>query len=432
MKFPHTVRFRSHTAKVYAKSPKYLFYRMAVKVAGEKRVLQSFQSFGQAKAAAEKKLREIAKGNKSAALSSTEATDALTIRQVLQDFYRDTGRKASALECVTGYLATLRALPENVEPAEACRVYARTLATIKAKSLADAVTEFNAPRLKKTVAKEGKRPQMCPKYQANVETWLNDFAAKLSGHNLGDLTREHLAKFMANFDDLGPKSRNDRRGAVLMFFRWCQRQDYLPADGRLLQCDALKKETLDDAPIRFYSPKELRTLLENSTGALRAVIALQALAGLRLEECLRLDWRDVFTIPGNVEVSSAKSKTRSRRLVEIVPALDGWLNEFRDNEGKVSQWQTTNGAVQAFMQLRSDLGIPSKKNGLRHGFLSAHFALHQNEGATAAQGGTSPTMLFKHYRGLMTKPEAERWFNVRPATPANVLPMPNFATANER
>ena len=62
------------------------------------------------------------------------------------------------------------------------------------------------------------------------------------------------------------------------------------------------------------------------------------------------------------------------------------------------------------IQLRKRLKIPSKKNGLRHGFLSAHFALHQNESATAAQSGTSPAMLFKHYRGLMPKQEAEGWF----------------------
>jgi hypothetical protein len=102
-------------------------------------------------------------------------------------------------------------------------------------------------------------------------------------------------------------------------------------------------------------------------------------------------------------------------LVEICPALEAWLKEFRGSEGKVSQWQTTNGAVQAFMELRKSLGIPSQKNGLRHGFVSAHFALHQNESQTAAQVGSSPQMLFQHYRGLMARAEAEKWFAVMPA-----------------
>jgi integrase len=414
VKFPHTVRFRTLTATIYGRSDAYPFYRLAVRVAG-KRVVRSFQTFADAKAEAEAKLRQTASGNVSAGLSAKESADAIAIRQALAAFHRDTGRTLSALEAATTCLDALRLLPANVPLVEAVRTYCRTLATIKAKSLAAAVKEFNALRSKMTLAKEGKRPQLNPKYQANVEAWLNDFSAKLPGHDMGDLAREHLAAYMANFSELGPKSRNDRRVTITMFLRWCQRQDYLPADGRLLQADALVAEPLDDAAIKFYSPKELAALLEKSKGAMRAVIALQALGGLRLEECLRLDWRDVFAIPGHVEVSSAKSKTRSRRLVEICPALEAWLKEFRGSEGKVSQWQTTNGAVQAFMELRKSLGIPSQKNGLRHGFVSAHFALHQNESQTAAQVGSSPQMLFQHYRGLMARAEAEKWFAALPA-----------------
>jgi hypothetical protein len=69
---------------------------MAVKVAG-KRVLQSFQTFAAAKIAAEAKLRQIAKGNQSAALTTKEATDALNIRDALQGFYCDTGRRVAPL-----------------------------------------------------------------------------------------------------------------------------------------------------------------------------------------------------------------------------------------------------------------------------------------------------------------------------------------------
>jgi len=76
------------------------------------------------------------------------------------------------------------------------------------------------------------------------------------------------------------------------------------------------------------------------------------------------------------------------------------------------------------IQLRKRLEIPSRKNGLRHGFLTAHYALNQNENQTAAQAGTSPAMLFRHYKGLMTRKEAAEWFNVLPPKAAkNVIPL---------
>ena len=67
-----------------------------------------------------------------------------------------------------------------------------------------------------------------------------------------------------------------------MFLGWCGRRDYLPTTHRLFETDGLQKEPNDAAPIDFYRPKELRALLEAASGPMGAVIALQALAGLRL------------------------------------------------------------------------------------------------------------------------------------------------------
>lgn len=58
------------------------------------------------------------------------------------------------------------------------------------------------------------------------------------------------------------------------------------------------------------------------------VIALGGLAGLRLEETLRLEWADIWRVPGHVEIKAQKAKTRSRRLVEICPALAAWLQRI--------------------------------------------------------------------------------------------------------
>jgi integrase len=165
-------------------------------------------------------------------------------------------------------------------------------------------------------------------------------------------------------------------------------------------------------------------MLETAQEPLRAIIAIGGLAGLRTAEILRLTWEEVFRVPGHIEVTAGKAKTRQRRLVEVCPALAAWLEPCRTLTGKL--WQ---GAGRCFHKKCAEVcdrvEISRKPNGLRHSFCSFHFAFHANENLTAALGGTSPAMVHQHYKGLATKAEGEAWFNVQPPTIAeNVIAMP--------
>ena len=59
--------------------------------------------------------------------------------------------------------------------------------------------------------------------------------------------------------------------------------------------------------------------------SLLAGTAIALFAGLRAAEVSRLDWREVRLSRGFIEVTAAKSKTRTRRLVDIMPNLAEWL-----------------------------------------------------------------------------------------------------------
>lgn len=424
MKFPVKVSFRKAEVKIYGKSAAYPFYRLCYYAAGKRRI-QSFSTYTEARTKADAKVRELASGNQSIALTAKEATAALSIRDALDAFRRDTGRSFTALEAVTGFLDAMKQLPPGCGLTESVKAFARTLATVKPILISKAVEEFIKVRKPKAQAADGKRAQLSPIYAGHIETWLRKFAEAFPGHHLGDLNHDFLARYMAGFADLSPKSRNDRRAAIGMFLRWCTRQDYLPQTHRLFEADAMQREQLDTAATDFYRPAELSALLESAEGPMQAVIALQALAGLRLEEALRLTWENVFSIPGHVEITAQSAKTRRRRLIEICPALAAWLEPFRKKEGRVwSQTATLNGYVSAFSRLREPLKIPSRRNGLRHAFCTYHFALHSNENLTAAQAGNSPAMIHAHYKGLATKAEAEKWFSVQPIEAAsNVIPL---------
>jgi len=221
------------------------------------------------------------------------------------------------------------------------------------------------------------------------------------------------------------KSRNHHRAAVRQFLQWAVRKDYLPATHRLGEADGMRPEHGNTAEVAFYTPKELRALLNAADETLRPLLAIGGLAGLRTAELLRLDWADVWRVPGHIEVTARNSKTRQRRLVEIGPALATWLEPFRVvTDGKL--WSGHEISFQrSFGHLCEVAGVPRKANGLRHAFCTYHFAAHANENLTAQQAGNSPAMIHAHYKGLATKSDAEKWFDVMPSKAAkNLIPLP--------
>jgi hypothetical protein len=309
MKFPVKVTYRKAEAKIYGKSAAYPFYRLCYYAAGKRRI-QTFSTYSEARQEADAKVREIANGSQSIALTPKEATDALSIRDAMEAFRRDTGRRVTAIQAVTGYLDAMKLLPADHNLADAVRGYLQTVAVVRRKALAEAVAEFCEARKSKAVALPGKRPALNPVYVADTARQLNEFAAAFPATAVADLAKTHLDAYIGEHGKLSSKSRNHIRATLRMFFGWCVRHDYLTANHRLLEADGLQKEPMDAAPIDFYRPNELRALLENSSGQMRAIIALQGLGGLRLQEALRLDWREVFGIVGHIEVSTSKSKTR--------------------------------------------------------------------------------------------------------------------------
>ena len=215
-----------------------------------------------------------------------------------------------------------------------------------------------------------------------------------------------------------------------MWLRWCGRKDFIEPHQlvKLLDCDALKKELLPDGKIDFYTPGELKEILDASEGHLRVVTALQAFGGARLEEALRLRYEDLHRTPGHIEISGQHAKTRKRRLLEVGPALAQWLAPFNTKTGAI--WDgPLNSFITEWARLRESVGVPSKRNGLRHGFVSYSYIL-RGEIETSALAGTSPQILHANYKGLAQRAEAEKWFNVLPPKEApNVIRMPATKSA---
>lgn len=423
LKFPKRVKYRGKPlATIYGKSKAYPQYRVAWSVQGKRR-MKAFDRYGGedgALAYAEQLVSDLAKGSQATALNSRQATDALAALERLDTLFQATGKRFSLLGAVSEFAEAVRKLGEH-SLGEAVKGFTANVASIKRKDVGEAVEEFIALDSPRTKASNGERPQLSSEYARIRALLLRRFSGSFENTAVCDLAKQHLDTFIGSLGELSAKYRNHHRAAIRQFLGWCVRKDYLAATHRLGEADQMRPEHANTAEVEFYTAKELRALLEAAEGPMRAMIAISGLAGLRTQELLRLDWADVWRVPQHVEVTAGKSKTRQRRLVEMVPALQAWLEPFQSlKQGKL--WPTYDNAFQIqFPEVCKQAGVKRKANGLRHAFCTYHFAAHANENLTAALAGNSPAMIHSNYKGLATKTEAEKWFAVAPAKAENVI-----------
>ena len=450
----HWPRKLKHRGKVLAriyKRPTHPHYRLywRVRTAEGKAAsrMRDFGTYSEAKREGDKLVAQLAKGSQVTALTPGQANDALAAFERLHGFYVSTGRKISLLGAVSEWAESAAKLGER-PLSEAVDGFLSTVAVVKRMDLGKAVEDFIAAEAPRTKASDGKRAQLSPKYAYNRAIMLRRFSGMFPGHAVCDLAKGHLDAFFASLGGLATKSRNQRhatsaksrnhhRAAVRQFLQWAIRKDYLPANHRLGEADAMRPENGNTADVEFYSPVEFKALLETAEGPMRAMVAIGGLAGLRTSELLRLTWEDARRVEGHIEITAGKAKTRQRRLVEIVPALAQWLAPFDGFTGKV--WPGHEITFQQHLCALCDRAeyetkpgqkatVKRKANGLRHAYCTYHLALHGNENATALQAGNSPAMLHGNYKGLATKKEAEAWFAMAPALAANVIPLANSAS----
>ena len=207
------------------------------------------------------------------------------------------------------------------------------------------------------------------------------------------------------------RSRRNYRAALGTLFQFAIQRRYLPK-----QWDELPpapRKLAEQPPIAIYTPQELTLLVRTAAKSCRSdrdllpTILLGALAGIRTKEIQRLDWSQV----GKewIEVTPKRTRTASRRLVPILPALARWLETIRKPSGPVCKYHYLDAA---FGRLAERAGVKWKRNGLRHSFISYRLALVKNPAEVALECGNSPAMIFQHYRERVTPAQAGSWFGV--------------------
>ena len=157
VRFPVTIRHRTSKAKIYAPGGKFAYYRLAYATAGKRR-MQTFASYSDAKAAAERIVHDLAEGSQAAALNASQSRDALAALQRLESFRQSTGRAISLLAAVSEFVEASAKLGGRTL-GEAVTGYLRSVVSVKRKDIGEAVTEFLESDVPRTKAVNGQRAQ---------------------------------------------------------------------------------------------------------------------------------------------------------------------------------------------------------------------------------------------------------------------------------
>lgn len=318
MVFPMVIRVGSVGVKIYKVENKGRDCFTVAYVADGKRRLKMFADFAEAEAEARSKAVSLSKGE----------LDVLELRSGDRFAYvhavealRPTG---VALELAAKeYAEAWRALGGKASLLEAAQEFARRhLHELPDKLLPDAVAEMLEAKVRDGASKV---------YLKVLRFYLGQLAEAFHCQ-LRSVTTSQLSDFFQGMEVSG-RSRNNARGTVGAFFKFCKERGWLPKDHDGIALVPKFKEQATD--IEIFTPQEIADFLAHSRPEMVPFLTIGAFAGLRSAEIERLDWKEVHLAERFIEVKAAKSKTASRRLVPITENLAQWLAPHAQAEGRV-------------------------------------------------------------------------------------------------
>jgi integrase len=257
-------------------------------------------------------------------------------------------------------------------------------------------------------------------YIVDLNVRLGRFKKEFSERTVATITQLEIDDWLSNLTDkhgenLSPQSKGNYARALGVAFAYAVKRRYAPAN----PCKEIDKPTSDAKP-EVLTVEQMTALLASPSPEILPCLAIGAFAGLRASEIERLDWRDIDFEENEIAVND-EGKTGERH-VDMLPNLREWLLPLRRLSGKI----TPENFRKHFDEAREAAGvIPWPNNALRHSFGSYHLKHFHNDALTRLQMGhwRDSTVLFAHYRRAVTRRNAERYWNIRPARKANVVPM---------
>lgn len=252
-----------------------------------------------------------------------------------------------------------------------------------------------------------KQDKISERYSGTLRSVLGRFKDKFPGR-IADVTPAEIDGWLRGIGR-SATTRINLMTCVKVLFSFAKQRGYLPKQ-EPTAAEMLRLPKPNNVEVGLFTSADMERLLRAAPLKLVPLLAISAFAGLRAAELARLNWSAVDLGRRIIELRAGQSKTASRRLIPISDNLAAWLAKV-PREGPVLTHRLR--FTQA-TTLAKSLGIAWPHNALRHSYISYRIAVVQNAAQVALEAGNSPAIIFKHYRELVTKEDAEKWFGIMP------------------
>lgn len=195
------------------------------------------------------------------------------------------------------------------------------------------------------------------------------------------------------------RTRKNRQIDLRTLFSFAVKRGYCSEN----PIERLESITEDEKTPEIFTVDQAKTLLTKVRALypqLLPFLVLCLFGGLRPSEAQRLTWDDIG--PDVIRINAGRSKGRRVRFVTVNPTLRAWLNLG----GELPTTEPRSRKIRKLIQ-------PWPQDVLRHSFVSYSYAIHGAK-HTAQEAGHSEDILHRKYRALVSKAEAERFWNLLP------------------
>ncbi|MEI6196091.1 MAG: hypothetical protein WCS42_17360, partial [Verrucomicrobiota bacterium] len=247
-----------------------------------------------------------------------------------------------------------------------------------------------------------------PGYLNIFRSVLDQFVKGRECQPINQFTLPEIEKFI---ETKNLAYRSTIRARLSTLFQFALRRGYRLDN----PCARLENITLAARTPEILTLKEIRQCLTwfKTHPRPMAWFVLSAFAGLRPEEAAKTTWAMINFKEGWIRVEAQTSKIRQRRVVYAPPMAMAWLQAAKKRKAILPLPPLI--LKRARKDLRAVLGWKAWKHDCTRHTAASNWLAHCGSTATVATAlGHSESVMRKHYMALVTKADAEKFWQLAP------------------
>lgn len=299
------------------------------------------------------------------------------------------------------YTAAIETLKGQGTLVEACEAYVLNQDKIVPVKVSDLVADYNSYLIGQKVGQDHR--------EKTINIYLKRFAAAFQ-MDISLITLKDLEAWRATFTS-SPRTVNNYCNAVKALFNYAKDHNNLRKDR---PNEASKLKDIEEMPTEPnpFTIDEMAVLLTEADEKSLPYIVLGAFAGIRTAEQKRLRWeKHVRWDTGYFDLTGNVTKKRLRRLIPMHPTAALWLAPYKKSTGMILSEKHPERYPSEILKKYK---LEWRHNGLRDAFGSNRAAILKNLNEVAMEMGNSPDMVIESYREVVTKEQAEVFWQLTP------------------